>query len=64
MHVTVTHLVARAVAHRLTVVPELRIRLARGREHERESVDVFFIVAAEGGLILAERQAGAPAAVG
>lgn len=49
VHLTVTHLVGRAVAHGLTVVPELRIRLARGREHERESVDVFFIVAAEGG---------------
>ena len=49
VHVTITHLVGRAVAHGLTVVPELRIRLARGREHQRESVDVFFIVAAEGG---------------
>ncbi len=49
VHVTITHLVGRAVAHGLTVVPDLRIRLARGREHERESVDVFFIVAAEAG---------------
>ena len=49
VHVTMTHLVGRAVAHGLAVVPELRFRLARGREHERESVDVFFIVAAEGG---------------
>ena len=47
VHVTITHLVGRAVAHGLTVVPDLRIRLARGREHERESVDVFFIVAAK-----------------
>lgn len=49
VHVTITHLVGKAVAHGLATVPELRIRLARGREHERESVDVFFIVAAEGG---------------
>ena len=28
---------------------DLRVRLARGREYPRESIDVFFIVAAEGG---------------
>lgn len=49
VHLTVTHLVGRAVAHGLATVPELRVRLAHGREYERESVDVFFIVAAEGG---------------
>jgi 2-oxoacid dehydrogenases acyltransferase (catalytic domain) len=49
VHLTVTHLVGRAVAHGLTKVPQLRVRLARGREHPRESVDVFFIVATEGG---------------
>lgn len=49
VHLTVTHLVGKAVAHGLALVPELRLRLARGREHDRESVDVFFIVAAEGG---------------
>jgi len=49
VHLTITHLVGRAVAHGLTAVPELQIRLARGREYKRESVDVFFIVAAEGG---------------
>jgi 2-oxoacid dehydrogenases acyltransferase (catalytic domain) len=49
VHVTVTHLVGKAVAHGLAGVPELRVRLARGREHQRESVDVFFIVTAEGG---------------
>ncbi len=48
-HVTVTHAVGRAVAHGLDSVPDLRVRLARGREFERESTDVFFIVAAEGG---------------
>ncbi len=49
VHLTMTHLVGKAVAHGLAVVPELRLRLARGREYDRESVDVFFIVAAEGG---------------
>ena len=49
VHLTMTHLVGKAVAHGLAVVPELRVRLARGREHERESVDVFFIVTAENG---------------
>ena len=49
VHLTITHLVGRAVAHGLAEVPELRIRLARGREYLRETVDVFFIVAAEGG---------------
>jgi pyruvate dehydrogenase E2 component (dihydrolipoamide acetyltransferase) len=48
-HVTVTHAVGRAVAHGLDSVPDLRVRLARGRESERDSTDVFFIVAAEGG---------------
>ncbi len=44
VHLTVTHLVGKAVAHGLAVVPELRMRLAHGREYERESLDVFFIV--------------------
>jgi pyruvate dehydrogenase E2 component (dihydrolipoamide acetyltransferase) len=43
-HVTMTHLIGRAVAHGLAEVPELQVRLARGREHDRDSVDVFFIV--------------------
>ena len=48
-HVTLTHAVGRAVAHGLDSVPDLRVRLARGREYPRESTDIFFIVAAEGG---------------
>lgn len=48
-HVTLTHLVGKAVAHGLAEVPELRIRLAHGREHARESVDVFFIMTTAGG---------------
>ncbi len=49
VHLTMTHLVGRAVAHGLAAVPDLRVRLARGREHARESVDVFFIVTAADG---------------
>jgi 2-oxoacid dehydrogenases acyltransferase (catalytic domain) len=49
VHLTVTHLVGKAVAHGLAAVPELRVRLAHGREYDRDSVDVFFIVAAGGG---------------
>ena len=48
-HVTMTHLAGRAVAHGLAEVPALRVRLARGREHDRESVDVFFIVTSGNG---------------
>jgi len=43
-HLTMTHLIGRAVAHGLAEVPALRVRLAHGREHDRDSVDVFFIV--------------------
>jgi 2-oxoacid dehydrogenases acyltransferase (catalytic domain) len=49
VHVTVTHLVGRAVAHGLTAMPELSVRLARGRQYPRESTDVFFIVEAAPG---------------
>jgi pyruvate dehydrogenase E2 component (dihydrolipoamide acetyltransferase) len=49
VHVTLTHAVGRAVAHGLDRVPELQVRLAHGREYPRESTDIFFIVAAEGG---------------
>ena len=48
-HVTMTHLIGRAVAHGLAVVPELRVRLAHGRVYDRDTVDVFFIVATGGG---------------
>jgi pyruvate/2-oxoglutarate dehydrogenase complex dihydrolipoamide acyltransferase (E2) component len=51
-HVTVTHLVGRAVAHGITRVPAMGVRLARGREHPRESIDVFFIVSTGGGTDL------------
>jgi pyruvate/2-oxoglutarate dehydrogenase complex dihydrolipoamide acyltransferase (E2) component len=49
VHVTITHLIGRAIAHALETVPELRVRLAFGREHRRETIDVFFIVATDGG---------------
>ena len=48
-HVTITHAIGRAVAHGLEGVPGLRLRLAHGREYPRETTDVFFIVAADGG---------------
>ncbi|WP_439657846.1 2-oxo acid dehydrogenase subunit E2 [Lentzea sp. HUAS TT2] len=47
-HVTVTHLVGRAVARGLARVPELRTRVVLGREHDRESIDVFFITSVHG----------------
>jgi pyruvate dehydrogenase E2 component (dihydrolipoamide acetyltransferase) len=49
VHLTLTHLVGKAVAHGLAEVPELRVRLAHGRVYERDSIDVFFIVTSEGG---------------
>src|SRR5262245_38640404 len=48
-HVTMTHLVGRAVAYGLAAVPEMRVRIALGRVYERQSIDVFFIVATRGG---------------
>ena len=39
----------RAVAHGIDSVPDLRVRLARGREYARESTDIFFILAVAGG---------------
>lgn len=48
-HVTMTHLVGRAVAHGLATVPAIRVRIAHGRLYERQTADVFFIVATRGG---------------
>ena len=48
-HVTLTHLVGRAVARGLAEVPTLGMRLAHGREYPRDSIDVFFIVASADG---------------
>jgi pyruvate dehydrogenase E2 component (dihydrolipoamide acetyltransferase) len=44
-HVTLTHLTVKAVAAGLQAVPSLNVRLTRGREFPRESIDVFVIVA-------------------
>ena len=48
-HVTATHLVGRAVAQALLAVPELNVRLVGDRAITRESIDVFFITAVDGG---------------
>ena len=47
--VTATHLIMRATALGLAASPSINTRLARGRFHPRESVDIFVIVAAGGG---------------
>lgn len=49
VRLTVTHLVGRAVAHAFTRVPEMSVRLVRGRVYPRESIDIFFIVSTDGG---------------
>jgi hypothetical protein len=49
VHVTVTHVVGKAVAHALAEHPSLNTRLVRGKFVPRDSVDVFFVVAVEGG---------------
>jgi pyruvate/2-oxoglutarate dehydrogenase complex dihydrolipoamide acyltransferase (E2) component len=49
VRLTVTHLIGRAVAHAFTQVPELSVRLVRGRVYPRESIGIFFIVSTENG---------------
>ncbi len=44
-HVTATHVVGRALAHVLREVPDLNVRIRRGRVRPRRSVDIFFITA-------------------
>ena len=44
-HVTVTHVVGKAVAHALAEYPDLNTYLSRGRFVPHESVDIFFVVA-------------------
>jgi pyruvate dehydrogenase E2 component (dihydrolipoamide acetyltransferase) len=44
-HLTPTHLVGRAVAHALSAVPELNVRLVGDRAVPREAIEVFFITA-------------------
>jgi pyruvate/2-oxoglutarate dehydrogenase complex dihydrolipoamide acyltransferase (E2) component len=47
--VTPTHLIVRALALAFRDTPSMNTRLARGRFHPRESVDIFVIVASGGG---------------
>ena len=48
-HVTVTHLVGRALALALAANPDVNVRLCRGRFVRRETADIFFVVSvAEG----------------
>jgi len=47
--VTVTHAVGRALALAMKQVPELNVRLLAGYALPRETIDVFFITAVEGG---------------
>lgn len=48
-HVTLTHLVGRAVAHALHEVPDMNVHLVHGRVRPRPSVELFFIAAVGGG---------------
>ncbi len=48
-HVTVTHLVGRAVAHALGENPDLNVRKRRGHFIPRDTVAIFFVVAVDGG---------------
>ncbi len=47
--VTPTHLVGRALAHALEAVPDLNVRIHRGRIRPRRSIDIFFITSVAGG---------------
>jgi len=49
VHLTPTHVVGRAIAHALEVVPELNVHLRGGRAYPRETIDVFFIAAVANG---------------
>lgn len=48
-HVTPTHVVVRAMAYGLARVPELNVRLVRGRHVQRDSIDLFVITAISSG---------------
>ncbi len=50
--VTPTHIVGRAVAHALHEVPDFNMRIRGGKMYPRDTVDVFFITAVEGGRSL------------
>jgi pyruvate dehydrogenase E2 component (dihydrolipoamide acetyltransferase) len=48
-HVTVTHVVGKAVAQGLALNPDLNTYLSRGRFVPHESIDIFFVVAVDDG---------------
>lgn len=48
-HVTITHLVGRALAHGLRAVPDLNVQIRGDRMRPRPSIDIFFITAVAGG---------------
>ncbi|HYU56994.1 MAG TPA: 2-oxo acid dehydrogenase subunit E2 [Actinomycetota bacterium] len=48
-HVTATHFVGRALAVALHDVPDFNVRIVKGKVIPRETVDIFFITAVEGG---------------
>lgn len=48
-HVTVTHVVGKAVAQALSEHPELNVYKSRGRFLPHDSVDIFFVVAVDDG---------------
>jgi pyruvate/2-oxoglutarate dehydrogenase complex dihydrolipoamide acyltransferase (E2) component len=50
--VTVTHLVGRSIALALAAVPDFNVRIHGSKMTPRESVDVFYITAVEGGRSL------------
>ena len=50
--ITVTHLVGRSIALALAAVPDFNVRIYRGKMIPRETVDVFYITAVEGGRSL------------
>jgi pyruvate dehydrogenase E2 component (dihydrolipoamide acetyltransferase) len=49
VHLTVTHLVGRALAHGLGENPDLNVRKRGGRFIPRDDVSIFFVVAVDGG---------------
>jgi pyruvate dehydrogenase E2 component (dihydrolipoamide acetyltransferase) len=50
--ITVTHLVGRSIALALAAVPDFNVRIVGSKIIPRESVDVFYITAVEGGRSL------------
>lgn len=49
VHLTITHLIGRGLAHALAANPDFNVRFSRGRLIPRAQVDVFFIATTGGG---------------